>query len=361
MMHPAKQNKARVFSTMSGETIVFLVLFFSIALAGFNSGNNLLYLVSGVMLAGILVSAAAGYLNLARVSVSRRLPPYVFSDQACRMILEVTNRKKRFHSYGVKIVDGSAQERAVFVPFVRKNEKYTTEIKLQFGRRGLYRFDSIIISSRFPWGLFDLKRKKSGQQDLIVYPAIYEIRRIISGSSRIRDEFPQFTKGPGSGLYGVREYRHGEDISNISWKLSAKMDKLIVRETEAEERRRVCIVFDNVLDDFSEAGLESFERTVSAAASVIWYLCRNGYVVKLVTRDRIIPYGGGSEQMHKMLIVLALIEPVSPEDTGYTPDKRLLEGGTGVLVRNSRAKQAPRPADKDFAVIISEAAGGISR
>lgn len=356
MAEQTKSSGSRIFSTLSGETLVFLALFLAIALAGFNSGNNLLYLISGIMLAGILVSLGAGYINLSRISIVRRLPNHVFCGQSFKVALEIVNRKKHFNSYGLTLIGSADNGRKVFIPAVRKQDKLTRVVEISLSRRGLHRFDPIIIASRFPWGLFESKRKRAADEQLIVYPPVYEMSRVITGSSRIRDEFPQFSKGPGSGLYGLREYRHGEDIANISWKLSAKLDKLIVRETEAEEKKRVCVIFDNVLDDRSEADLEAFERSVSAAASLVWYLFRNGYMVKLVTRDRTIGYGAGPDQMHKMLIVLALIQPISHEEDGIVLDKRLFEGGTGVLIHCAGAKQAPRPGARDFAVVIAERA-----
>jgi uncharacterized protein (DUF58 family) len=351
------KKSSRLFSTMSAETVFFLVLFLTITLAGFNSGNNLLYLVAGIMLAGIVVSAAAGYLNLFRIRVQRRLPAYAFANQPFKMTVEIANQKKRANSYALSVAGGKQEEWEIFLPLVRKGEKASREIALSFNRRGRYSFDSILVSSRFPWGLFKLKRIRHSPLQLIVYPPVYEINKVINGSSRIRDEFPQFSKGQGSGLYGVREYRHGEDISNISWKLSAKLDKLIVREREAEEKRRVCVVFDNVLEGRSEADLDTFERTVSAAASLVWYLCRNGYMVKLITRDKVIPYGVGPVQMHKMMIALALVQPLRPEDDGLVLDRKIFEGGTGVLIHSGTAPSSFEQANRDFAVILTEKAG----
>jgi uncharacterized protein (DUF58 family) len=338
---------------MSAGTIIFLLLFLSITLAGFNSGNNLLYLMAGVMLAAMVVAGVAGRINISRITVSRRLPPHAFVGQPFKIILEITNRKKRLHSYGIGVADSAHGVGNLFIPFIKKKGKVSRTAELSFTKRGLYGFGVVVVSSRFPWALFDLKKKSMVAQDLIVYPAIFEMEKVIIGSSRIRDEFPLASKGPGGGLYGIREYRHGEDISTVSWKLSAKMDKLIVRETEAEGKKKVCIVFDNILEGRSESDLERFEHSISSAASLIWYLCRNGYLVKLVTRDKIIGYGNGSEQMHRMLIVLALIQPIDPHQDGLILDKRLFEGGAGVLVHCADGAAANHAAAKDFAVVIS--------
>lgn len=344
-----------MFSTISRGTVIFLLLFVAIALAGFNSGNNLLYLISGIMLSTIVISIGVGRLNLAGVTIERRIPTYIFANQSFHVVLEVTNRKKRMNSYGITVRGGSKRQQTIFIPLLKRNAKLTHVIEDSFDRRGLHVFTPITIGSQFPWGLFNLGKKVAKKHDVIVYPPIYEVSTVINGSSRIRDEFPQFVKGPGSGLYGVREYRHGEDISNISWKLSAKMDKLIVRETEAEEKRRVCVMFDNFLQGSTEEDLQRFENSVSAAASLVWYLWRNGYLLKLVTRDQVIGYGAGSFQIHKMLLVLANIAPTREHNGSQILNKRLFEGGTGVLVRSANSPGSV-PAAKDFAVVINEGA-----
>jgi len=338
---------------MSRGTLIFLILFGAIALAGFNSGNNLLYLIAGIMVSTILISLVTVRLNLSRITVERRLPSYMFANQSFRIVFEVNNRKKRLNSYGITVHGGTDTQQAIFIPILKRNEKLAHEIDASFDRRGRHDLGPIILGSQFPWGLFHLGKKVAKRQEVIVYPPIYEIGTLINGSSRIRDEFPQFEKGPGSGLYGVREYRHGEDISNISWKLSAKMDKLIVRETEAEEKRRVCVIFENFIESSNEEDLQGFENSVSTAASLVWYLWRNGYLVKLVTREQIIAYGAGSSQMHKMLLVLACIEPTREKKNGPILNGRLFEGGTGVLVQSTN-QAASASAVKDFAVIITD-------
>ena len=111
-----------------------------------------------------------------------------------------------------------------------------------------------------------MKRRATDRHEMIVYPHIRDLSRAPAGSGNIRDEFPAHLKGPGSGLYGFREYRHGEEATNISWKLSAKLGTLIIRETEHEEKRRVCIVFDNTLKESSAKALEDFEKAISTTA-----------------------------------------------------------------------------------------------
>jgi uncharacterized protein (DUF58 family) len=336
---------------MSGETLIFLALLVSITLAGFNSGNNLLYLIAGIMLGGVLVSLIAGRINLSGLAVRRQVPAKVLFGHTFVVSLEVFNSKRFFGSFGIDVRGATEEQAHLFFLSIERKSKQAREARISLERRGLHEFPQMELNSKFPFGLFHLKRRLVDRQKIIVYPRIYDLGRKMEGYSHIYDEVPRHLKGPGSGLYGVREYRHGEDAVNISWKLSAKLDRLIVRETEREEKRRICVVFDNALGDGSSAAAEAFERAVSTTASLVWYLCRKGYSVKLVTCDKIIRYGEGLEHMHKMLATLALIQPVSE---GAVIDGNLFEGGVGALVKCGDGAGSILPAHGDFALVIAE-------
>lgn len=337
--------------------MVFLLLLFAILLAGVNSGNNLLYLIAGVMVTAALVSFVAGRLNLSKIEVTRRVPPYVFAGSPARIGLDIFNNKRMLHSFGVRIGGIAEQIGDVFLLSIERKQRRAEEIVVTFSRRGLHTLPPLVLSTRFPWGLFEHKKQLSQSQNLLVYPRIFDLDGAIAGTGHIRDEFSQHIKGLGSGLYGIREYRYGEDSARISWKLSAKLDKLMVRETESEERRRACIVFDNALRDRSTVTLQAFERAVSAAASLVWRFCRTGCSVKLITRNKVVGYGEGHETMHRMLIALSLVEPVSPNGNGMLLDKRIFEGGAVVVVSCKNGIPEIRSMTGEFSVSLSEATG----
>jgi len=358
---PSSPKSSRPMKTTSRETLVFLLLLVSIATAGFNSGNNLLYLISGVMLGGLLVSYGAGRINLSRLKARRLLPKRAFAGHPFRIVLEVSNGKRFQKSFGISLDEGTNGQAPLFFMSIENGGKESMGREILLDRRGIFRFPPLALRSAFPFGLFNLKKGKASEIDeIIVYPRIYDIETALGGSSHIRDEFPTHLKGPGSGLYGFREYRHGEEATNISWKLSAKLGRLIVRETEHEERHRVCIVFDSVLKDNSKAAMESFERAVSGAASLVWYLCRNNYSVKLITRDKAIGYGSGPDQMHRMLVVLALIEPILAGTETPAVGRSVFEGGAGVLVTSADARSVAGKAGGGFSLIIP-GAGKVER
>jgi uncharacterized protein (DUF58 family) len=345
---------------MPRRTLVFFLLLVSIALAGFNSGNNLLYLISGVMLGAVLVSLVAGRINISGISAERQAPKYVFAGHPFRVTVELTNKKRFYRSFGISLGEGAAGPDPAYFFYIESSGSRAEESRLVLNRRGMHRFAPIVLRSDFPLGLFNMKKRVSGPDEIIVYPHIRDLSRPPAGSSQLRDEFPTHLKGPGSGLYGFRVYRHGEEATNISWKLSAKIGKLIVRETEHEEKRRVCIVLDNGVKKNSEPEPEEFERAVSGAASLVWYLCGNNYSVKLVTRDKVIGYSNGPDNMHRMLATLALIDPFLITDReSPIASRSILEGGIGVHINAAGRTAISGRSVSDFSAMPAADIGAV--
>ena len=354
---PSKLHGFRSGKRLGGDSLLFIILLVLIALAGFNSGNNLLYLIVGVMLGLALISIVAARINISRLNVVRQLPTHAFADRTFITAIEITNKKKLIKSFGIVLHCGMNPRESLFVLSIENKGKSTYETEVKIPHRGLHRFPAIVIRSGFPLGLFSVRRKMKGADEIIVFPRIRSVEKLPEGSSHVREEFPQYLKGPGSSFYGAREYRHGEEAAYISWKLSAKLDKLIIRETEHEEKRRVCIVLDNALKSESAEHLEAFEHAVSNAASIAWHLCRSGYSVKLVTHTKVVGYGEGLDHMYRILTVLALVEPIFKSDAFPLVRHSVLEGGRGLLITCGKEAALPPAATSNFTLIMNERIG----
>ena len=60
-------------------------------------------------------------------------------------------------------------------------------------------------------------------------------------------QYRSYHPKPGGGfseIHDLREYRPGDSLHEIHWKLSAKTDKLIVREAEEPDRGLIVLSFD---------------------------------------------------------------------------------------------------------------------
>ena len=86
----------------------FVIFILILAVAGLNTGNNLLYLVLASMLAAILMSGVLSYLVLVGVELEILLPDHVFACRPAPARIRLLNRKKVVPSFS--IVLGGATE-----------------------------------------------------------------------------------------------------------------------------------------------------------------------------------------------------------------------------------------------------------
>src|SRR5207247_7079436 len=81
----------------------YIALTIGIGLAATNTGNNLLFLVLGLLLASIIVSGILSEQTLRGVHVERRLPAVAIAGQPALIGLRARNGKKRGPSFSLEI------------------------------------------------------------------------------------------------------------------------------------------------------------------------------------------------------------------------------------------------------------------
>src|SRR5207247_8505926 len=91
----------------------------------------------------------------------------------------------------------------------------------------------------------------------------------------------------GEEFYTVREYESGDDLRKIHWRSVARTGQLMIRQDEARFYPRAPILLDARAPAHRGSGAEgSLEWAVSAAASTLWHLGREGFALRLATDDR---------------------------------------------------------------------------
>ena len=112
---------------------------------------------------------------------------------------------------------------------------------------------------------------------------------------------------------------------------TARTSQLIVRETEAEDQRRITVVLSIVAPEEREP---LFERSVTFVASLLWQLTERAYPVRLIVGTEDSGLGSGSAHLLAMLRLLALCKRQPPETSGVGPARPPLthEGERGYTV-----------------------------
>ena len=86
-------------------------------------------------------------------------------------------------------------------------------------------------------------------------------------------------------IYGVREFREGDDPRRIHWRSTARRGALIVSEWRAEQGRQAVLVLGRGVAAGAPAAAD-FERAVSAAATTWRLLARENLRTSLVLGGR---------------------------------------------------------------------------
>ncbi len=271
-----KDNWARTRPTKEG--ITFLILSLFVGFAALNTGNNLLYLTFGMMLSFIAASGIISMINLSKIEVKFDLPEDVFALTPAPLRFSVKNLKTLVPSYSLTIdIEGKKSFLSHLPPKVTK----TATVEFLFKSRGWNNVPEGVLFTRFPFGFFKKWiRIDLGNEEVLVYP---KVEKIIIENANLKQrlgEIESDKRGFGEDLRSLRTYNDGDNPKLIHWKTSAKIGKLMLRELQDNESKRVIINF-NPARSKSE-----LERQITHTASTLLELLQRNYEVEFIAPDR---------------------------------------------------------------------------
>lgn len=178
----------------------------------------------------------------------------------------------------VTIVPGKGQERVRYNLVVR--------------RRGIYRFGDSSIETDFPLGFFKSHATRSVGGRLIVYPRLGEVDSAFFKDLDLALEYIRRWKPSRAeeDFRGLREYRQGDNPKWIHWKSTARVQRVLVKEFEEPQARRVILILDTNLQRMGVQRFPAFETAISFVGTVARDLARRGCEVECVAlqpRDKL--------------------------------------------------------------------------
>jgi len=308
---------------LTRDGIIYLGAVFILILAAVNTGNNLLFMILGCCLAGILISGVLSRAVLTKVELKFDLPERIFAEQPVLAEMELRNEKQLWPSFSLRVVGESKKGRAqiltrpVFFPYIPRMSGVRQKVELRFPRRGAYHQDAFGIRTRFPFGFFEKTRQVESQVDIVVYPRVepteqfYEVLPLLSG------EIASHFRGRGHELHSLRQYQSNDNARFVDWKVTARSGRLMVREFAREDERRVMLVLDPFIGppraDLGPLAAaeheERFERAVSMAACIAWHFHEIDSVLQFRTDRFSTPMSPAGDIIYDALRELALLEP----------------------------------------------------
>jgi uncharacterized protein (DUF58 family) len=271
-----KDNWARTRPTKEGITFLGLTLF--VGFAALNTGNNLLYLVFGMMLSFIAASGIISMINLSGIEIKSHLPQDVFALALTPIRFSVRNLKFLIPSYSLTI---DIEGRKAFLSYLPPKVTKTVNVQCLFKKRGWNKIPQVVLFTRFPFGFFKKWiRIDLGDEEILVYP---KVEKLAIDKDEFQGKFGERESerlGFGSDLRSIRTYHEGDNPKFIHWKTTAKIGVLMLRELQDDESKMVTIEFNPAKN---KRGLE---YEITRAASILLNLLERDYDVEFVAPDR---------------------------------------------------------------------------
>jgi len=318
--------------------VIFVVILVVVALAAWNTGNNLIFLVWSIMLSTLFASWAAARVSLGELSVSAHFPDHIFAGEPSDVLVTVRNTKRLWPSFSILVEargpsdtksekSGTTKQRFlkrtlgyfVYIPHRAAAEQTVAEV---FSRRGRVLVIGFEISTRFPFGFFRQRRRlKTRDVDIIVYPKPQPIADELHLLPLYSGQAASVRRGAGHDLLLLRDYQQRDELRHIDWKATARVRRLTVREFTAEDERRITVILDNrrTQDIDRENFRIRFENGVVQTASLVQHFIDERAEVSLVLGDEGGPFGTGQEQLYACLRRLALVKAEEVLDNDAWP------------------------------------------
>lgn len=291
---------------------LYLLVTLGVGMAGVNAGNNLLYLITAMLLSSLIVSGILSKLVISRLNVKVDFPLFLFANSQGELSCQLRNDKLFFSSYGLVFFSShpGIQENFFFV--IPPKSKVLQKISFTPQKRGAYSLP-FYVKTGFPFGLVEKSLFLSTAEG-VVFPELLvqhrELRNLFSHS--FGEESSAYVGGPGD-FYELRPYQEGEEARRIFWRFFAKWEKPMVREGERESRRGWVVRLVTEANPHPQA----LEEALSLCTTAIYTLFRRGKPVGLCANQRFFQPSSALPDVRAMLTYLALFEPESA--SSYSP------------------------------------------
>jgi len=281
--------------TREGGGFVFIVL--NVGIGAVFTGNNLLYLVLAMCCSFLVVSGILSELTLKKIKVQGSLPATLYAQDFFPLTVTVTNGKKYFSSYSLRIAIIPDNERrlegnsGIYIFHLPPGGSRGKTLLLKANQRGHLKTGGFQVATRFPFGFFYKKKYLPKTMTTLVFPAIRPMHFPPPSHPSAEGRGPLRQKG--EEIFALREYREGDPLNTVHWKSSARTGNLRVKELLTGEKQSFTL-FLNLKDSQSNRQVPEsiLEERVSTAASLAYNLIRRGNEVSLKTEEHYqIPFG----------------------------------------------------------------------
>lgn len=283
---PVRRKPSLDFSLIG---LVYSSMMMFMGLAAVNTQANLLFGVFGLMVGVLLVAMVLSRAVLRRLRVDRVLPEHAIVGQKTTLTYRFRNAKRFWPSFSVSLgeldgCDAFAKQPYTYMMHAAAGTTAIVPTEVQPQRRGVYTLDRHQLSTSFPFGFIKRALIRTQKDTLVVYPAIGQVDGRLLTLCRSAENTGAMMRPRRGGLdeiYGLKEYRQGDNPRWIYWKRSARTGTLVSKEMTQVAPPRLVLLVDSFCAGPSLAAHAAVERAIAMAASLAHYALEQNMSVGL--------------------------------------------------------------------------------
>jgi len=303
--------------------LLFTLACVIVALGAFASANNLLFLITALMLATFMVSGFISRLSLSGLELDFLLPEHISAGRKLFGRIVIRNTKGWMPSFSIHVTASgdSGLSFPLYFPVIPGGTRVEEPVELFFARRGSYRQNSFRFSTRFPFGFTERRINVPLQREVLIYPSVDPQPGFEDLLLSLEGEIASFYRGQGHDFYRIRPYEVRESARHVDWKATAHTGDLQVREFAREKEQAVAFFLDL---DVAEDDAPWFETAVGRCAFLGWNMSQRGCRVRFSTQE--VDWQLPEEaDVYTILKYLALVSPRPGKPLAASNDRSVFQ------------------------------------
>ncbi|MFT5419952.1 MAG: hypothetical protein ACI9D5_000693 [Candidatus Endobugula sp.] len=306
-------QRKNIFILPSKAGIAFLATITLLWLLGTNYQNNLVVVLSFLLLSLLHTGILYSYSNFSGLSIAVNPVADCFAGDTAKVNGLLKSHRQRNHH---TITLGWSPLATVSVDIAAQQSTAVT-LLLEAPQRGWYRADRLTIASVYPLGLIRTWARLDMDVEFLVYPQPIVTPLPAASLVRVENADNETLVEPLSSLAladdvsHLREYQAGDPVKHIAWKSYAKGQGLATKvyESVAQAERQQWLSWD----DFS--GIDT-EGRLSRLCYCVLQAEREQLVYGLRLPNKTIALGNGHQHQQMILRELALFDDRSRGSKG---------------------------------------------
>ncbi|MBL8746726.1 MAG: DUF58 domain-containing protein [Phycisphaerae bacterium] len=337
--------------------MLYILVTLLIAIGASNSQNNLLFLAFAIAIGAGVASGILSGAMMMGARAERMLPPTATAGAPLTIRYMLHNRNRFLPIFAVSITEqpgrrGRRHAASAWTRFMPEPRaalmhlapRETIEIPVTVipTRRGAAAFYGLTLTTSFPFGLIRKSITFESRATLVIAPRSERLRRDATSNLLARAESGLASSpalGRGDEFYGVRNYVPGDSPRLISWRATARVGSLVVREQTAPTAGSLWIMLNlNAPPTAEGADVEHdpLERAIVLCASLIDAAIAAGVEIGFASPEAelLIAPSSAPRQRQAIMTALARIDPTaaSPRRTDPTPQLQSLAHRAACIV-----------------------------